>query len=296
LNKTLLIVGGPTASGKTALAIDLATFYGTEIVSADARQFYREISIGTAKPSEKELHSVPHHFINSHSVTDHVNAADYGMMARELLQQLFKKHDLVVLAGGSGLFIDAVTGMIDELPAASEQHRNFLNDLLNKEGLTALQDLLKVKDPVTHSRIDLMNPRRVIRALEVILTVGKPYSQLIRKSLPDCPWNIIRTGVLHSRDTLYERINLRTAEMIFSGLKDEAISVYDYKSLPALQTVGYREMFDHIEGKYSIETAQELIAQHTRNYAKRQLTWFRKYEDMVWIAPDEQHRIHRLIG
>lgn len=296
MNKTLLVVGGPTASGKTGMAIELALHYGTEIISADARQFYREISIGTAKPSVEELQKVPHHFINSHSVTSHVNAAEYGSMARQLLTDLFRKHDVVVMAGGSGLFIDAVTGHIDDLPAASPEIRKYLLDLTEREGLQALQELLKAKDPVTHSRIDLMNPRRLTRALEVCLASGKPLSELIGRQHSEFPWNIIRTGIHHSRETLYERINLRTADMIREGLKEEAQRVYEHRSLPSLQTVGYREMFEHIEGRYSIEVAEELIAQHTRNYAKRQLTWFRRYSDMIWINPGETGKIYELAG
>jgi tRNA dimethylallyltransferase len=296
LTKTLLVVGGPTASGKTELAINLALYYNTEIVSADARQFYRELTIGTAKPSVAELLKVTHHFINSHSVTQHVNAADYGILARVKLEELFRKHDVVVMAGGSGLFIDAVAGKIDELPAASPEIKNYLQELSDQEGLIALQELLKEKDPLTHSRIDLMNPRRIIRALEVTLSSGKPFSTLIGNQISDTPWKVIRTGILHSRETLYERINTRTGKMITEGLKEEALSVYDYKSLPSLQTVGYREMFEHIEGKFPIEVAQGLIAQHTRNYAKRQMTWFRRYQDMLWIKPGDQTKIHELIS
>lgn len=294
MNKKLIVVGGPTASGKTALAIELALHYNTEIISADARQFYRELSIGTAKPSDEELRKVPHHFINSHTLTNHVNAADYGSMARQKLIDLFRSHHVVVMAGGSGLFIDAVTGQIDELPAASPEIRKYLQDLTEREGLQALQELLKAKDPNTYTRIDLMNPRRLMRALEVTLSSGTPYSELIGKQSPPLPWEIIRTGILHNRETLYERINSRTSAMIREGLKEEAMRVYEYRELPALQTVGYREMFGHIEGSYPIEVAEELIARHTRNYAKRQMTWFRRYDDMIWVQPGETEKIYEL--
>lgn len=285
--KTLVVVGGPTASGKTGLAIRLAKHYQTVVVSADSRQLFREMTIGTAKPSAEELEEIPHYFINSHSVTQVMNASLYGEEARTLLHQLFKEKDVVIMAGGSGLYIDAVIHGFDNLPAASPEIRQHLEELLKREGIAALQSLLREKDPATAAQTDMNNQRRLIRALEVIMTTGKPVSSLRGKEKEDLPFRVMMVGIDHPRKELYERIDLRTREMIANGLCDEVASLLPYRHLPALQTVGYREMFDHLDGKISLKETETLIAQHTRNYAKRQLTWFRKYTEMVWLKPDQ---------
>jgi tRNA dimethylallyltransferase len=295
LNKLLVIIAGPTASGKTRLAIELALHFKTEIVSADSRQFYRELNIGTAKPSKEELLLVIHHFINSHSVSQQVSAGTYADKANRLLEDLFKKHDVVIMAGGSGLYIDAVISGIDDLPGADAVVRKDLENLFHSGGVVALQQKLMELDPEGYSIIDVSNPRRLIRALEISITSGLPYSTLLgrKKSTPGYNW--LMAGIEWPRKILYERINARTEQMIRNGLKEEAEQVIAYRHTNALSTVGYKEMFEHIDGVRNLEETTSLIAQHTRNYAKRQLTWFRRYGNMIWIKPGEEKELAALI-
>ncbi|MDQ3050890.1 MAG: tRNA (adenosine(37)-N6)-dimethylallyltransferase MiaA [Bacteroidota bacterium] len=295
MTKLLVIIAGPTASGKTRLAIDLALHFKTEILSADSRQFYREITIGTAKPGESELKAVPHYFINSHSVAHHFNAGNYSVEATRLLSTLFVNHDVVIMAGGSGLYIDAVIHGIDNLPEANQSIRDNLENIFQSEGITALQKLLATTDPASYDTIDINNPRRVIRALEVSMSTGLPYSSHIGKINNSRPWDWMMAGIAWPREALYERINERTRAMIANGLKEETLNVMDFRDRNALSTVGYKEMFDHIDGKISLEETTSLIAQHTRNYAKRQLTWFRRYKEMIWINPGEENQLKKLI-
>ncbi len=295
--KTLVVVGGPTASGKTALAISIARKLNAEIVSADSRQFFKELTIGTAKPHKNELSMVKHHFIDSHSVSEDFNAADYGIAATETINKLFEKSNHVVMVGGSGLFIDAVIKGFDELPSSDEQVRAELQDRLSNEGVEALQELLKQLDPASYDKIDIKNPRRLLRALEVTMVSGQPYSTLIgRGRNSQNRWNNVMVGIEHIREELYRRIDERTAIMIESGLKEEAISVIAYRSKNALRTVGYTEMFEHLDGIRSLEETEKLIAQHTRNYAKRQLTWFNRYDNLNWLKPEPiEQMAHRVI-
>ncbi|MFM2190437.1 MAG: tRNA ((37)-N6)-dimethylallyltransferase MiaA [Bacteroidota bacterium] len=285
--KSLVVVGGPTASGKTTLAISLAQKLNTEIVSADSRQFFKELTIGTAKPDIHELSLVKHHFINSHSISEDINASDYGIAATETINKLFENSNHVVMVGGSGLFIDAVIKGFDDLPPADEQVRTELQNRLSKEGIEVLQELLKQLDPASYDKIDIKNPRRLLRALEVTIVAGQPYSTLIGKERkPTHEWNTIMIGIEHTREELYRRIDERTAAMIKSGLKEETKSVLAFRSKNALRTVGYTEMFEHLDGNIDLEETQKLIAQHTRNYAKRQLTWFNRYDNMNWLLPE----------
>ncbi|MFM7175985.1 MAG: tRNA (adenosine(37)-N6)-dimethylallyltransferase MiaA [Bacteroidota bacterium] len=284
--KSLVVVGGPTASGKTALAISIAQQLSAEIVSADSRQFFKELTIGTAKPDKQELSLVKHHFIDSHSVSEDFNASDYGAAATTTINKLFETSNHVVMVGGSGLFIDAVIKGFDELPPSDEQVRAELQERLSNEGIEALQEQLKQLDPASYEKIDIKNPRRVLRALEVCIVANQPYSTLIGKERnPTNDWNTVMVGIEHPREELYRRIDERTAIMIASGLKDETISVLSYRSKNALRTVGYTEMFEHLDGKIDLEETQKLIAQHTRNYAKRQMTWFNRYDNMNWLQP-----------
>jgi tRNA dimethylallyltransferase len=285
--KSLVVVGGPTASGKTTLAISLAQKLNTEIVSADSRQFFKELTIGTAKPDIHELSLVKHHFINSHSISEDINASDYGIAATETINKLFENSNHVVMVGGSGLFIDAVIKGFDDLPPADEQVRTELQNRLSKEGIEVLQELLKQLDPASYDKIDIKNPRRLLRALEVTIVAGQPYSTLIGKERkPTHEWNTVMIGIEHTREELYRRIDERTAAMIKSGLKEETKSVLAFRSKNALRTVGYTEMFEHLDGNIDLEETQKLIAQHTRNYAKRQLTWFNRYDNMNWLLPE----------
>jgi tRNA dimethylallyltransferase len=285
--KTLLVVAGPTAIGKTAFAIELAKRYYTEIVSADSRQFYREMAIGTAKPSLTELSDAKHHFINSHSIFDTFTAGDYEKEALNLLNQLFIEHDLVVLVGGSGLFIKAVCEGFDEFPDIAPAIRNKLNEEFVANGLAPLQERLKQTDPSYFNTVDCNNPQRVIRALEVIESTGIPYSSFRKANAKERPFNIIKLGLNLSREHLYQRINQRVDNMMTDGLLEEVKQLLPYQHLNPLNTVGYTELFDFLAGKQTLEEAISLIKQNTRRFAKRQLTWFRKDEQIVWLKAEQ---------
>jgi len=291
MSKTLIIIAGPTAIGKTSLAIRLADYYRTEIISADSRQFYREMSIGTAKPSEEELNSVKHHFINSHSIHDSFNAGDYEKEVIELLNKLFKVHDQVILVGGSGLFINAVCNGFDELPAASEETRNELNRLLSEKGIEYLREKLKKADPVYFAEVDLNNPQRIIRALEVYESTGKAFSTLRSRIKKKRPFKVIKIALNTSRTKLYQQINSRVDQMVQSGLIEEVKSLRKYRHLNALNTVGYKEILEYLEGVYPKVEAIEKIKQNTRRFAKRQITWFKKSEDIMWFEPGDFEKI-----
>lgn len=293
--KLLVVIGGPTASGKTDLAISLANHFNTVIISSDSRQFYKELSIGTAKPTPEELSKAVHYFINSHSIEQDLSAGIFAEEAMLLLQNLFKVYDVIILSGGSGLYIDALINGIDILPMADPAIRSKLEKLGREEGIVKLQMMLKEIDPVSFERIDTSNPRRMIRAIEVSTIAGLPYSELLGKNKSLFPWPWIIAGIDHSREELYRRINERTSVMIKSGLKEEAQKVIRFRSHNALKTVGYKEMFEHLDGKISIDEAESLIAKNTRNYAKRQLTWFRRYPEMIWIKPGETGQLIKLI-
>ena len=287
MSKTLIIIAGPTAIGKTALAISLAKHFKTEIISADSRQFYREMNIGTAKPSEAELKEVKHHLINSHSVLDQFNAGDFEKESIELINKLFLNHDQVIMAGGSGLFINAVSHGFDQLPIATEEIRNYFNTILEEKGIKFLQDQLKKIDPVYYKEVDIYNPQRIIRALEVFECSGETFSSLRTNIKKQRPFNIVKIGLNTDRNIVYERINLRVDQMIKDGLIKEVEGLKSFRHLNPLNTVGYSEIFDYLEGKSNREEAIEKIKQNTRRFAKRQITWFKKSEDIKWYKPDE---------
>ncbi|MCF8453022.1 MAG: tRNA (adenosine(37)-N6)-dimethylallyltransferase MiaA [Pedobacter sp.] len=285
MSKTLIVIAGPTAAGKTVLAIQIAKHFNTEIISADSRQFYREMSIGTAKPSKEELESVRHHLIDSHSIHDSFSVGDFEKEVINLLKELFKSHDQVVLVGGSGLFINAVCNGFDELPVASEETRKKLNKLLDEKGIEHLQEKLKKADPVYYAEVDIHNPQRLIRALEVFETSGKPFSSF-RTNIPKKRnFNIIKLAISPNREKLYEQINLRVDQMLENGLLEEVEGLKEHRHLNALNTVGYSEVFEYFDGKLSEEEAIDKIKQNTRRFAKRQLTWFKKSEDIHWFDP-----------
>jgi tRNA dimethylallyltransferase len=290
-NKNLIVIAGPTAIGKTALGVTLAKLFKTNVISADSRQFFKEMSIGTAKPTTAEMQNITHHFINSHSITEAYNVGRFESEAIELLDQLFKSKDEVIMVGGSGLYIDAVCKGFDELPEADETVRSKISSMLEKDGIESLQELLKKLDPVYYSKVDLNNPQRLSRALEVCLTTGIPYSTLREGKTKKRNFNIIKIGLNTSREILYDRINKRVDEMMNQGLLEEVKSLQEYKTANALQTVGYKELFDHLENKTDLKTAIDLIKQNTRRFAKRQLTWFRRDPEMKWFEPDEMEDI-----
>jgi tRNA dimethylallyltransferase len=283
----LIVITGPTASGKTRLAIEVAKELKTEIVSFDSRQFYKEISIGTAKPTVEELEEVPHHFIGHISVQDAYNAGQYETDAIKKLDELFKKYETVVFTGGSGMYLDAVLSGFDALPKVDATIREKLQKQWEKEGLESLQELLKKLDPEYFQQVDLYNPHRLMRALEICLSTGIPYSAQRKSEKKERNFLPVLFGIDVEREILYKRINNRVMEMMQKGLEEEARSVEHLSHLNALQTVGYKELFDYFKGETDLETAIQLIQQNTRRYAKRQMTWLRKYEDMMWLKPEE---------
>ncbi len=283
MSKTLIVVAGPTAVGKTSYAIELAQKLSTEIISADSRQIFKEMKIGTARPSDEELRQVKHHFIASHSVTEYYNASKYELEAIALIEKLFEKYDNLVVAGGSGLYIDAILFGIDDLPTIDQNIRNDLQKKFETEGIESLRFMLKKLDPVYYEKVDLKNPKRILKGLEVTIQTGKPYSSFLtgRKKQRSFDTEIIILN--RDREILYQRINQRVDEMIKTGLIDEARNLLKFRDLTPLKTVGYRELFDYFDGNTELETAIDLIKRNTRRYARKQLTWFRKYENAKWI-------------
>lgn len=274
-NKYLYIIGGPTASGKTALAVNEAIRLNTVVISADSRQFYREMSIGTAKPSQQELDSVSHFFINNLSIHDEYDVGTYESEVIHLLDDLYKKHDIVIMAGGSGLFIKAVTDGLDDFPEIESEVKEKCQRILDNEGIEGLQQFVRQKDPQYFAEVDIQNPRRLLRAAEVILQSGQTYSGFRKKSRKIRNFATIKYLINPERELLYDRINLRVLQMVEQGLEDEARQLYAYRHSKPLQTVGYQEWFDYFDGKITRNQAIELIQQNTKRYAKRQLTWLR---------------------
>lgn len=282
-----MVIAGPTASGKTSAAIHLAKHFGTEIISADSRQFYREIPIGTATPDLQERQGITHHWLGNKSITEPVDAGTYSREVRILLQRLFETHQVVILTGGSGLYIDAVLRGFDALPEANEALRVQLQQELEEKGIEALQQKLSTLDPVYFAQVDINNPARLIRAIEVCVTTGKPYSELRQNNAEPLAYPYLKFCMDLPRETLYSRINERTLHMLAQGFEAEARAVLPFRNEQALQTVGYKEWFDYFDGKISRDEAVTLIQQHTRNYAKRQVTWNRRDKEMIFISPDD---------
>ena len=296
LNKTLIVIAGPTASGKTAAAIKLAQHYQTVIVSADSRQFFREMSIGTAKPTEAELAAAPHCFINSHSITEPFSVGDFERQCLALLDELFKKHDVVILVGGSGLYIKAITEGFDELPTADPDIRDRLNTELTANGLLPLQERLKQADPTYYAEADINNPQRIIRALEVYEATGNPISSYRKSTINKRPFNIIKFGLDMPREKLYDRINQRVDIMVKDGLVEEVAALTPYRHYNALNTVGYSELFNYFDGKTDMDTAIAAIKQNTRRFAKRQLTWFRKDKEIIWMDAGDMNLTENILS
>lgn len=294
--KNLILIAGPTGVGKTALSIAIAKIYQCPIISADSRQFFKEMNIGTAKPTIDEMQGITHYFINSHSITDDYNVGKYETEAIALLENLFQTNEKLILTGGSGLYIDAVCKGFDDLPEADEKIRNKINLILKTEGIDGLQKLLKELDINYYNKVDLQNPQRLCRALEVCLTSGKTYSEFRKGKEKKRNFKPIKIGINTSREKLYNRINQRVDEMMAKGLLKEVQSLISYKHLNALQTVGYKELFDHLEINSDLKSAIDLIKQNTRKYAKRQLTWFNRDKEIKWFEPDNIEEIMSYIN
>jgi tRNA dimethylallyltransferase len=274
--KTLKVIVGPTASGKTDYSIELANQYNSPIISCDSRQIYKELKIGTAPPSEEQLAQIKHYFIFSHSIFDFYTAGKYELEALELINNLFLTHDTLIVVGGSGLYVDALCYGIDDFPDSDMILRDNLMQRLSAEGIESLRNELRLLDPESYETIDKKNPQRIVRALEVCLQTGKKFSSFKSSSSKQRNFMIERTIIERPREELYDRINLRVDKMIESGLVDEAKELHKFKDLPALKTVGYKELFDYFDGKTSLEEAIDLIKRNTRRYAKRQITWFKR--------------------
>lgn len=279
----LITVVGPTAIGKTSLSILLAKHFSTEIISCDSRQFYKEMRIGTAVPEEEELNQVKHHFIQDRSILESYSVGQFEKDAIKKLDELFKKNNIVVMVGGSGLYVDAVLKGFDDFPKVDESIRESLNKKLDEEGIESLQNDLKEKDLETYRTIAIDNPQRLIRALEICIGTGKPYSSFKNNTPKKRNFKSIQVGLTAQRDIIYDRINKRVDIMIATGLIEEANKLIEYQDLNALQTVGYKELFTFFKGEITKEFAIEEIKKNTRRFAKRQLTWFRKKEDILWF-------------
>jgi tRNA dimethylallyltransferase len=288
-DKTLLVIAGPTAVGKTAYCVRLARQLNTEIVSADSRQLYRELSIGTARPTPAEMQNVPHHFIGSHSIRDPVNAGRYEREALAVLNDLFRKKDVVILTGGTGLYINAVCFGLDDLPPADPVLRAGLrHELAQPDGLLRLQTQLRHLDPTYAATADLQNPHRLLRALEVCLSTGQPYSSFRRQQAAVRPFRLRLLALNRPRPDLYARIDARVEAMLAAGLVDEARCLLPYRQFNALQTVGYREVFAHLDGDYDHAEMVRLLKRNTRRYAKRQLTWFHNQNEYEWKEMNDE--------
>ena len=282
-NKTLIVVTGPTASGKTGLSIDLARELGTEIISADSRQFYQEMKIGTSAPSKKQMEAVPHHFIGHLSIQDEYNVSQFEQEVLKKLEELFTQHNYVVMTGGSGLYIDAVCKGIDEMPDIPAHIREAVDENYRKSGLDYLRNYLQKNDPTYYEQVDKSNPNRMKRGVEVFEATGKPFSSFRRKENRERNFNIVKFGLLWERKLLNERINKRTDLMMQQGLLEEVKALFPYRDSNALNTVGYKELFAYLEGKMSLDEAVDKIKTQTRRYAKRQMTWLRRDRSVHWV-------------
>ena len=284
-SRTIIVIAGPTAVGKTSLAIDIAQQFTTEIISADSRQCYKELNIGVAKPSHEQLQAVKHHFINSHSIHDDVNAATFENYALEKSEEIFAHNPVAVMVGGTGLYIKAFCEGLDEIPPVPDEIRANIIQQYDVLGLPWLQQEIQSKDPLYFSTGKILNPQRLMRALEVKLSTGKSIRDYQSNKTVTRNFNVIKIGLDLPRQSLHPNINHRVDEMIKDGLEDEARELYKYRDLPALRTVGYTEFFEYFDGKSNFDETVELIKKNTRQYAKRQLTWFRKDKSYTWFSP-----------
>ena len=288
---TLIVILGPTGVGKSAISILLAKYYSTDIISADSRQVFRELSIGTAVPNKEDLQSVCHHFIQTRSIHHYYNVSEYETEAIERINQLFKSKNPLILTGGSMLYIDTICKGIDDIPTVRPEIRKNVIDWYLVNGLEALQQRLLTLDPEYYSIVDLNNPKRLLHAVEVCQLSGKTFTSFRKNTIIERPFRILKIGINQNREILYHRINQRVDQMMEAGLLEEARSVYPYKGLNSLNTVGYKELFSYLDGNCTLEEAIDLIKCSTRKYARKQLTWFRKDTDIHWFEPDQIQEI-----
>lgn len=293
--KTLIVLIGPTGVGKTDLSIRIAEKYNSPIISADSRQLYSELKIGTAAPSEEYLKKIKHYFVGTLKLTDYYSAAQYESDVMELLDALFKNHDTILLTGGSMMYIDAICKGIDDIPTVDSETRRMMMEKYENEGLERLCSELKLLDPKYYSIVDLKNPKRVIHALEICYMTGKTYTSFRTGNKKQRPFNILKIGLSRDRDELYERINRRVDIMISEGLIDEVKSVYKYKELNSLNTVGYKEIIQYLDGNWTLDYAIDKIKQNSRIYSRKQMTWFKRDNEINWFNPDNEEDIMEFI-
>ena len=282
MEKKLIIILGPTAVGKTEYSLQMAEKLHTEILSCDSRQMFREMKIGTAAPTEEEMKRVPHHFVGHLSIHDYYSCGKFEIDALAKCNELFQKHDTLIMTGGSMLYIDAICKGIDDVPNIDEELRSSLWKRFETEGIENLQKELRLLDPEYYATVDPKNGKRIIHALEICLQTGKPYSSIRKNSKKERPFTIEKIGITRPREELYERINLRVEKMFEEGLLEEARSLYPYRELNALNTVGYKELFEYFDGNWTLDYAKQMIQQNTRHYAKKQITWFKRDPEIIW--------------
>jgi tRNA dimethylallyltransferase len=295
MDNILIVILGPTGVGKSDLSVEIARHFKCEIVSADSRQFYREMRIGTAVPSDYQLAAIKHHFVRSLSVKDYYSASIFERDVLKLLPSLFVRNKKVIMTGGSGMYVDAVCNGIDDIPDTDPSTREKFNNLYRIEGIAGLRSALKLLDPDYYASVDLRNHKRIIRALEICESTGRPYSSFLTKKKAERDFRIIRIGLKMERDELYERIDKRVDKMVADGLEEEARQLFDMRSFNALNCVGYREFFDYFESKISREKAIALIKRNSRRYAKRQMTWWARDKSITWFRPDQAGEIIKFI-
>ena len=291
MKKTLIVITGPTAVGKTALCLEIAKHFDIPIINADSRQIYKELRIGTASPTSEQMQQVPHFFVGSLSLNDYYSASLFEQQVLECLEQQFQTNDYALLSGGSMMYIDAVCDGIDDIPTIDDETRELMKQRLAEEGLEALVEELKRLDPEYYEIVDRQNPRRVVHALEICTMTGKTYTSFRKREKRQRPFRIIKIGLNRPREELYQRINQRVDEMMQQGLLEEAKSLYPMRQMNALNTVGYKELFDYLEGRWPLEEAVERIKGNTRRYARKQLTWYKKDPQIRWFHPQETEQI-----
>lgn len=294
--KKLIVLTGPTAVGKTAVSLDIAKHFGIPVINADSRQIFKELKIGTARPTEEEMQEVKHYFVGTLGIEDYYSASLYEQQVLELLDKEFQSHDYALLSGGSMMYIDAVCDGIDDIPTIDDDTRALMKQRLKDEGLEALVEELKRLDPEYYEIVDRQNPRRVVHALEICVMTGQTYTSFRKRSKKERPFRIIKIGLDRPREELYNRINARVDQMMNDGLLDEVKALYPKKDLNALNTVGYKELFDYLDGRWSQEEAVERIKGNTRRYARKQLTWYKKDEKIRWFHPDDKQAIINYIS